>query len=159
MNIRELRESDHEALRERMRELQTWERRFDARLADPDDEAVLERLMRDTLEACAAYDGRIFVAEAGGELAGYVGVLARVPRQDVDEVAYTYALISDVAVAPAWRAQGIGTALLAHAEAFARARGAHWLRIQVLGRNRRAWRLYRRAGFDEREVVLEKRLQ
>lgn len=45
--------------------------------------------------------------------------------------------------------------LIAACEAFARARGAQWLRINVLAANEDAVRLYRSAGFAPRLIELE----
>ena len=57
------------------------------------------------------------------------------------------AYLSNLAVAPAARRAGLGSALLAAAEAQAWAWGAHALALHVDARNESAAELYRRAGF------------
>jgi GNAT superfamily N-acetyltransferase len=56
------------------------------------------------------------------------------------------------------RGRGVGGALMEAAEAYALDQGARWLRIAVLAGNEGAWRLYKRHGFADRQVVLEKPL-
>lgn len=55
-------------------------------------------------------------------------------------------LLVDISLLPAWRAQGLGTVLIEHAQALARAAGAA-LALHVLHANPNAQRLYRRLGF------------
>ncbi len=104
---------------------------------------------------CAESDGRIFVADDGGEVVGYVAVFARVTPQHVDTAPTPYAYLSDLAVLEASRGAGLGRALLERAEAFARERGAVRIRLHVLARNRRAFRLYESYGYRDYERFLE----
>ena len=136
-----------------MGELQAWERSIDARLAAPDD--VLERLWQELLEDCEVFRGTIFVAELDDEVVGYIGVLARVPQENSDEIDYDFAQVTDVVVLGQHRSKGIGAALLSRAKTHAREAGRRWLRINVLAGNRAAAALYRRCGFHDREIILE----
>lgn len=56
--------------------------------------------------------------------------------------------ISDLAVAPGQDGHGIGRALLAHAETWARKHRCKWLTLSVFPDNARAHALYARNGFD-----------
>jgi RimJ/RimL family protein N-acetyltransferase len=56
------------------------------------------------------------------------------------------------------RGQGLGTAALAALEEWARARGITTIGLHVFGDNEGAWRLYRRLGYIETSVQMEKRL-
>lgn len=67
--------------------------------------------------------------------------------------------IGHMAVPPAWQGQGLGRALLAHAEQTARALGCPRLALTVDVDNARALALYRRAGFDLRGTVTVPALQ
>lgn len=60
--------------------------------------------------------------------------------------------IHDIAVLPGHRGQGVGQALLAAAEAFARERGCFKLTLEVLTGNRPAWHSYQRFGFAPYEL-------
>jgi GNAT superfamily N-acetyltransferase len=64
--------------------------------------------------------------------------------------------VSDLVVMPDARRSGVGYALLARAEAFARAEGAPVLRIDVVAPNARARSLYGRFGFRDRTIEMEK---
>lgn len=55
--------------------------------------------------------------------------------------------INNVAMRPAWRGQGIGTALMHHVFAEARALGARRATLEVRASNAGARRLYERLGF------------
>jgi ribosomal protein S18 acetylase RimI-like enzyme len=59
-----------------------------------------------------------------------------------------HAHISVIAVTSAAEGRGVGRALMEHAENWARARGHGRLTLSVFESNRRAQRLYERAGFQ-----------
>jgi len=91
--------------------------------------------------------GAVLLAEAAGELAGYVYVRA-VPapecvegRQPV-EIARLY-------VAAAWHGRGVARALMAAAATEARRRGGHTLWLGVWERNPRAIAFYTKCGFRD----------
>ena len=58
-------------------------------------------------------------------------------------------LVDGIAVDPAWRGRGIGSAMMAALEDIARDRGKRALRLDVIDRNMRARALYARLGFIE----------
>ena len=60
------------------------------------------------------------------------------------------ARIEELVVAPEWRGRGIGTLLLEHAEARARARGALWIELHThRGRENYARGFYASRGYEE----------
>lgn len=77
------------------------------------------------------------VALDGTQVAGYMGL-----HTPVDE-----GFVTNVAVHPAHRRQGIATALLRHQLAFGRERGLYRLALEVRASNRAAISLYEREGF------------
>jgi ribosomal protein S18 acetylase RimI-like enzyme len=83
--------------------------------------------------------GRVTVAEEEGEI---VGALAVVPEAD-------QLLIESLVVSPSSQGRGVGKALIAHAEAAARARGLRrlWLFTHVKMTENQA--IYRHLGFRE----------
>jgi ribosomal protein S18 acetylase RimI-like enzyme len=64
-----------------------------------------------------------------------------------------------LAVREADRGQGIGTALMAHAEERARARGCERLVLDAAAANTRAIRLYERLGYETYGVLMRKELR
>lgn len=66
--------------------------------------------------------------------------------------------IADVVVIPAAGGRGVGSALIAYAEGWARARGFAMLTLNVFMANRRARDLYAKLGFQEEWVRCIKRL-
>src|SRR5687768_7004512 len=131
--IRDYRPDDADVLRRCVVELQEFERTIDPRLRT--GEAMADAYCAQMHDRCRRAAGRIFVAERDGAVVGFVTVLAREPFTELDEPSGTYAFISDLAVLAPHRKQGIGRALLAHAEAYARSMGARELRIGVLKQN------------------------
>ncbi len=154
--IREFRPADADPVGHCIAQLQDFERRIDARVLP--GEAVAGWYLAYLQSECAAKAGMIFVAEVAGAVAGFAAVQAKVANEDKDEEPYEFAYISDLAVLERFRNRGIGRALIAGAEAFAREKGASWLRISVLARNEIARSLYKRSGFEERLLLLEKAL-
>lgn len=106
---------------------------------------------------CASQDGGVLIAERAGEIAGFVCVLAAVPGDAPDDPD-SYAWILDLLVRAAHRRRGVARTLMAHAEAFARQRGARVVRLGVLDRNAEARRFYEGAGYRQYVRVLTKPL-
>jgi ribosomal protein S18 acetylase RimI-like enzyme len=94
---------------------------------EQDDDRTIATLSRTT----------VFVAELGGEPAGYVAL-------DETEGAFR---IEQLCVHPAHEAEGIGGQLLEWAEGYAIAAGVDELEIVVEPDNERALAFYRRRGF------------
>jgi ribosomal protein S18 acetylase RimI-like enzyme len=136
-------------------ELQEFERGLEPTL--PKGEAMADRYLAHVLQRCSEASGRIFVAEVEGAVVGFVGVLARIVPEPDESQAYAY--VSDLIVVPAYRRRGIGRALLERAERFARGEGAKALRVGVLAKNEPAGRLYRRLGFTDYTIQLNKPLR
>lgn len=157
MEIRAFRSEDAAAVTGLVVQLQDYERAIDARTRP--GAAVADWYLDYMLAACAEQDGRLLVAVEDGEVVGFASVQAQVPCEDVDEEDYHYALISDLAVDGARRGRGIGRALIAAGEAYARNKGARWLRIAVMGRNAPARGLYAAYGFEDRLIEMEKTLE
>lgn len=119
---------------------------------------IARRYLLELLDTCQKQSGQLFVAEIEGQIAGFVCAwLEPEPEGYLTSLA-NYAYISDLVVLPTYRRQGLGSALLAQAEAFAKEQGAPALRINVLARNVGAWALYSKAGFRDYEIRLLKDL-
>ena len=156
ITIRSYRPEDHDVLLALIRELQGHERAYEP-LMKPEAEIGSEYIAKLESDA-AAYGGQILMAEDAGRPIGYATIFTHVPSEDEDEVPYTYALVSDVAVTGDQRGKGIGRRLLETCEDVARQAGAERLRIFVLSQNQRARNLYGAFGFAERVTEMEKPL-
>lgn len=99
---------------------------------------------RDMLDAVftAPLDHEVFVAEREGRVEGCVYVLVA-----TDFFGLRHGHVSVIAVSRAAEGTGTGAALIAHAEAWTRARGLPLLTLNVFAANTRARRFYEKAGF------------
>lgn len=94
------------------------------------------------------------IAECDGQVVGFTA-LRLLPC-----VFYAppYAEITELFVEERYRQQGIGRALLAHAERLARSAGAEELFVATNFENTTALSLYRSAGFADYDLLLQKDL-
>ena len=147
---------DREAVVDCVAGLQDFERTLEPSL--PPGGQIARRYVDAMLQRCAAYRGRVFVAEGATGIVGFVCVLARIPETPPDEHSRPHAAVGELFVDPARRGEGIARRLLARAETHAVELGAERLRVQVLAANTPARRLYGDFGFRDRLVELEKPL-
>jgi ribosomal protein S18 acetylase RimI-like enzyme len=112
----------------------------------PEGKAILDDYVAYLERQCAERDGRILVADTGGEIAGFACVVASARNDSPDDPA-VHAWLHDIFVRASHRRRGIARALMAEVEAVVRARGARELRLAVLERNGDAQALYRGLGF------------
>jgi aminoglycoside 6'-N-acetyltransferase len=75
---------------------------------------------------------------------------ARIPRVKVD---------LGISVAPDWRGQGVGSALLEAAEDWARAHGAERMVLDLAANNTGAQRLYERLGYRVEGIAMDKPIE
>jgi ribosomal protein S18 acetylase RimI-like enzyme len=147
---------DAEAVRACVIELQDFERRHEPSM--PEGRAMVDEYVALLMARCRLWKGRVFVAEIGGEVAGFTCVWGRVPAEEPDDDPADYAYISDLLVRAEYRRRGVGRALMAVAEAYARECGVEVLRVQALAANAGATGFYRANGFNNFQVELAKRL-
>ncbi len=94
---------------------------------------------RELLASLEDPDHGVFVADAGGEVVGHLGITLQ---------PYGVADLGMLVAAP-WRGRGVGSALLRTAVDWAREAGAHKVALQVWPHNEAALALYRKFGFVE----------
>jgi RimJ/RimL family protein N-acetyltransferase len=70
----------------------------------------------------------------------------------------SHAFIYDIEMNPDRRGEGLGTATLLAFEEWCRENGITSIGLHVFGHNEGAWRLYKRMGYVETNVNMEKRL-
>ena len=117
--------------------------------------AGIRRDLEREFDAAAGSDW-LFIAE--GAAATPLGFM-RLQRTTDFFIAHSNCHLADLAVAAAHEGQGVGRALLAHAERWAREHGCALLTLAVLPGNTRARALYEAAGFDTDLLRLAKPLR
>jgi len=135
-------------------ELQRFEREMEPNRAEP--EAIARQYVDELLADCATHRGAVYIAEAPDRVIGFACVLAEMPSSDLLEQHREHAYVTDLYVRERHRGEGVGLELMQAAEAHALANGASRIRVGVLAANDIAHRLYRKLGYRDYEVVLEK---
>ena len=123
----------------------------------PPGASIIDQYVKYLEAQCAAHDGCVLVAVSGDEVVGFACVVASTHGDSPDDPA-VFAWVHDIFVGAANRRQGVGAALLAAAESFARSRGATELRLGVLERNEDARAFYRGRGFRDYLRILSRPL-
>ncbi|HUO93234.1 MAG TPA: GNAT family N-acetyltransferase [Rhizomicrobium sp.] len=122
------------------------------------DAPVAEEYFAQLSAEVSRRNGKIFVAEANGELLGW-GV-AHERENEIFVVADERLAghITELYVIEAWRGKGVGRALIAACETWAKSRRLKTMTIGVLAGNARARRIYEANGFAPYAVELRKYL-
>ena len=147
---------DTQALRECLVEHQNFHRSLEP--SWPEGAAIVYNYMTYLETECATHNGCILMAHYGEEAAGFVCVVATT-RGESPEDPSPLAWIHELYVKSEHRRRGVASLLMAEAERFARAEGAHVLRLGVLDRNEGARAFYASHGFAEQARILTKRLE
>ncbi|GAC1417407.1 MAG: hypothetical protein NVSMB5_08160 [Candidatus Velthaea sp.] len=117
--------------------------------------ALVQNAYEKLIEYLETRDCELFIAVDSDIVAGFLLLLSDLP----DEVTNTeQAFVAYMAVEPSAQRRGAGAALLAAAEAVARARGLPFLTLMVTEDNTPARALYERAGFITERRMMTKAL-
>jgi ribosomal protein S18 acetylase RimI-like enzyme len=108
--------------------------------------------VRDTLAGHAAAGG-VRAARCDGEAVGFVSFALERGAYESDE---TRGIVHNLYVAPGFRGDGIGSDLLDAAEAALEDAGASIVALEAMADNEAARRFYRRRGYADHRVELEK---
>jgi ribosomal protein S18 acetylase RimI-like enzyme len=149
--VRRARVADLGAIHRLNRELQRYERKLRT------SRASARSLTRSYVEKLWRIDrrnaGRLFVATAPTRV---IAFLACGFESDILESHALAVQITDLIVTARWRGRGIGAALVAKAEEFARKNKARSLAVTTLTENAKARHTYRALGFQESAVTFER---
>lgn len=124
----------------------------------PEGRAMVDAYLALTFARSRMWQGKIFVAEIGGEVVGFTCVWGRVKSEEPDDNPADYGFISDLLVRSAYRGCGVGYKLMRAAEKYARECGVAVLRVQALAANAGATGFYARNGFSQFQIEMAKRL-
>ena len=138
--------------------IQNFEKTIEAdRRIDPD---VAEDSYAAMIERVATKNGCILIAEAtSGEAIGWAVGLEDEQEVYIVEEERTHGYIAELYVIENMRGRGVGRALIAACEDWARGRGLKVMMIGVLTRNTRAHAVYRGAGYEDQVTLLRKYLR
>ena len=156
IKIRQADERDWAGLEACFDELQSFELSIEPNRAEPS--LIRNAYIRGLFDECTKSSGAIFVAEISNRVIGFVCVLSRLDSEDILERDREHAYVTDLVVLEPYRKAGIGSELMRVAEAHAFSSGARRLRVGVLAVNSGARNLYRKLGYRDQEIVLEKTL-
>ena len=106
----------------------------------------------------AEHGGIELVAEVDGKVMGYLLCVIESAQAYVHERFSRHAYIAELVITEAARGQGLGQALVAEAEAFARASDMRTIFIGVLAGNKPAERLYEHLGYRTYNIERMKQL-
>lgn len=110
------------------------------------------------LELIEGKHSDILVAEEEGVVVGFAVVQDRDTLPFNPIIPNRYAYLMDMVVDPAHRGKGLGSALLAAVDNWAKERGCRWVELNVLEENTAARRLYERAGLSCGQRTMRKML-
>jgi GNAT superfamily N-acetyltransferase len=122
------------------------------------DDTVAAEFFDELMRRVAEKKGAVFVAERDGRAVGWGVVYPELNDPYVMAEERRFALISELFVEEGLRGTGIGSALIAACEAWAREHGFGVMMIGVLPGNTRADTLYRSRGFSPYALTLRKRI-
>ena len=154
--IRSMQEGDREAVLGLLMELAAHEAGLSATRATGLDTAAA--LLAADSQETADHGGAQLVAEAGGRCVGYLALRLGETGPYVLEPLRQHVLIENIVVTASHRGTGIGQALLAAAEGFARQAGCRALHLGVLPGNGAALLAYERAGFSVFSIAMARLL-
>lgn len=150
-------DKDLQEIRSCVVELQDYECQLDPRM--PSGESIADEYLEDMKRKCEEHEGRIFLFEIDGSIAGFVSVLAKVSSGVLNDGNLVCSCIDDVIVKDEFRRLGVGKKLIEAAESFARSKNARWLRLSAMAGNTSARKLYSSVGYSELYIDYEKELK
>lgn len=155
--IRDMEREDREAVIELMLALNRFENAISGDRATSRKAAIAS--LADDEEKLRAGGGlRLVAAPEGGVAVGYMCCAVAYGPPFLKEEVRTFLYVHSLVVAEAARGGGVGAALMAGAEDFARAQGLRAMVVAHLAGNEGAGRLYERLGFSPHMIERQKRL-
>jgi GNAT superfamily N-acetyltransferase len=157
MSIREAKlPSDEPAILSFINGLQDFEATFEPdRRRDPD---FAVQHWRELQHRCAEKHGIMLVAEDADKAVGWAFAYEQHGELFIVEPERRHGFLAEIFVSPEARGKGLGRALIAGCEAWARDRGHKLLTIGVLARNPGAIRAYEGSGYAPYAITMRRYL-
>ena len=157
MTIREAKlPSDEPAILSFINGLQDFEASFEPdRRRDPD---FAVQYWRELQHRCAEKHGIMLIAEDADKAVGWAFAYEQHGELFIVEPERRHGFLAEIFVSPEARGKGLGRALIAGCEAWARGRGHKLLTIGVLARNPGAIRAYEGSGYAPYAITMRRYL-
>jgi ribosomal protein S18 acetylase RimI-like enzyme len=151
MEIKEYRSENLEEFKRLFAELQTFEKSVYPGRAEPTPE-FMEKLTQSLIDDVNKQQGKIYLAyveeKAAGFVAGYV-------EEDVEND-NTYFRIDSLVTSEKFRNKGVAKSLMDRVEEYAKSMGQTKIGMGVLSGNKKAYKYYRKLGFDDYGIEMIK---
>lgn len=156
MLIREYKGQDEKDLLQLIVYLQDYMKSKEPEILDS-GENIGEEFLRNLVSETKGSMGKIYVAEEENEVVGFVSGRVEQSTDEIELIEKKVFYISNLVVLPKFQKHGIGKALLAKVEDYAKSLNLKLIQINVLVKNEIAYKTYKNAGFRDYEMVLLKK--
>lgn len=119
-----------------------------------------EKYFEKTLNETSNNKGKIFLAKNQNEIIGMIACFVY-PYNEDDKLDYTCptkGIVSELVVSSNNRQSGVGNALISHAETYLKNIGCEYVQLELFCENICAKNFYAKHGYQERCVILSKKL-
>jgi len=162
MNItfREYTDADYDLLLTLSNKLEEYAKSLDPLKRVQNNPGFAELSWKETLENVEKYQGKIWIAQDGDTIAGYVvGVIWNQSEQNKLEIGeHKLGEVIDLYLEESYRRKGLGTQMLEMMEKYFKDNGCDSMWISVFSPNIAAHNAYRKFGFVDREVGMLKNI-
>lgn len=162
MNItfREYTDADRDLLLDLSNKLEDYAKSIDPLQRIKNNPGFAELSLQETLDNVKKYNGKIWIAQDGDTVAGYVvGVIWNQSEQNKLEIGpHKLGEVIDLYLEEAYRGKGLGSQLLEKAEAYFKDSGCDSMWVSLFAPNENAHKLYKKFGFVDREVGMLKQI-
>lgn len=149
--IREFNDRDLPQVQRCFIELQEHERQTDPERVPGDQ--ICERYCANLLDEVNQHKGKVFIAELGDVVVGFVAVWVEEYLEIDKEELY----VSDLVVRSQYRGAGVGKQLMERAEQYARELDLSRISLSVLKGNALAYDFYRHCGYSDDAIAMVKK--
>lgn len=150
--VRDYHMNDYPHVAQLLMALQAYERQFDSAHLAP-DKGFAKNYFSNLMAHLESFDGRILVADQRGKILGFTAGYV-VEDHERGETKFH---VAELSVLPELRGKGVGADLIRAMEAIALGKHTR-ISISVMAKSERVHAFYRRLGFEDYTVTLEKML-
>jgi len=154
--IREFQKSDEKKVKKCIKELKEYESQFDEDYLTGSE--AVDRLFQDLIKAKKERKGKIFVAEANENIAGFISMEVENKNDELITKKVDCIYVSDLVVLPEHRGKNIGKMLLDKANEYAGSNNIKYVKLIVFSESKQTKAIYKHLGFQDYETTMLKKL-